>query len=100
MLKLNLYHKDEYSRARTVERIKLPGLKLHCTGRVYFPGVFRKRDRQRRRAKETVRTSGLPLEQTIAVGDADNDTMALKTAGLSIAMGNATEPIKLWLDVI
>ena len=43
---------------------------------------------------------GLPLEQTIAVGDADNDTMALKTAGLSIAMGNATEPIKALADVI
>ena len=26
VLKLNLYHKDEYSRARTVERIKAAGL--------------------------------------------------------------------------
>ena len=43
---------------------------------------------------------GLPLEQTIAVGDADNDTMALKTAGLAVAMGNATEPIKALADVI
>ena len=42
----------------------------------------------------------LPLKQTIAVGDADNDTMALKTAGLAVAMGNATGPIRELADVI
>ena len=47
-----------------------------------------------------MRTSGTAIEQTIAVGDADNDTMALKTAGLAVAMGNATEPIKALADVI
>ena len=62
--------------------------------------MFRKRDRQRRRLKKLCEHLGLPLEQTIAVGDADNDTMALKTAGLSIAMGNATEPVKALADVI
>lgn len=101
VLKLNLYHKDEYSRARTVERIKAAGLEtalalaestsLECSAKGIDKGVG---------LKKLCEHLGLPLEQTIAVGDADNDTMALKTAGLSIAMGNATEPIKTLADVI
>lgn len=42
----------------------------------------------------------LPVEQTIAVGDADNDREILKTAGLSIAMGNAADHIKELADVV
>lgn len=37
---------------------------------------------------------GIPLERTIAVGDADNDLEILKIAGLSVAMGNANEAVK------
>lgn len=36
----------------------------------------------------------IPLEQTIAVGDSDNDETIIKAAGLGIAMGNANERIK------
>ena len=101
VLKLNLYHRDEASRARTVERIKAAGLEtalalaestsLECSAKGIDKGVGLKKLREH---------LGLPLEQTIAVGDADNDTMALKTAGLAVAMGNATEPIKALADVI
>lgn len=42
----------------------------------------------------------IPLERTIAVGDADNDLEILKTAGLAIAMGNANQNIKNIADVI
>ncbi len=34
---------------------------------------------------------GIPAEQTIAVGDADNDLPMLRDAGLGVAMGNANE---------
>ena len=34
------------------------------------------------------------LSETVAVGDAPNDTEILKTAGLAVAMGNATAEIK------
>lgn len=42
----------------------------------------------------------IPLEKTIAVGDADNDLEIMKSAGLSVAMGNANEKIKSIADVI
>ena len=34
---------------------------------------------------------GIPAEETIAVGDADNDLPMLRAAGLGVAMGNANE---------
>ncbi len=37
---------------------------------------------------------GIPLEQTIVVGDADNDAAALRVAGLAVAMGNARPHIR------
>ncbi len=42
---------------------------------------------------------GIPLEKTIAVGDADNDLEILKTAGLAVAMGNANGNVKNLADV-
>ena len=42
----------------------------------------------------------IPMEQTIAVGDADNDIDILTAAGLSIAMGNANETVKSICDVV
>lgn len=42
----------------------------------------------------------IDIEQTIAVGDSDNDREILKTAGLSVAMGNALQEIKQISDVI
>lgn len=41
---------------------------------------------------------GIPLSQTIAVGDAPNDIEVLRTAGLSVAMGNAAPEIKALTD--
>lgn len=37
---------------------------------------------------------GIPLERTIAVGDADNDLEILKIVGLPVAMGNANNNVK------
>ncbi len=37
---------------------------------------------------------GLPLEETIVVGDSFNDLSILKKAGLPVAVGNAAEPVK------
>lgn len=42
----------------------------------------------------------LPIEETIAVGDADNDIGIFKKAGLKVAMGNANKNIKDLADVI
>lgn len=42
----------------------------------------------------------IPLEQTIIVGDADNDAEVPHIAGLSVAMGNALPHIKELCDVV
>lgn len=42
----------------------------------------------------------IDVANTIAVGDADNDSAILKAAGLSVAMGNAAEHIKEMADLI
>jgi len=42
----------------------------------------------------------IPIDETIAVGDAENDIEILKAAGLGVAMGNAFEPVKEIADVI
>jgi Cof subfamily protein (haloacid dehalogenase superfamily) len=46
-------------------------------------------------ALETVaRHYGIPLSDTIAIGDSDNDRRMLERAGIGIAMGNADEALK------
>ena len=46
------------------------------------------------------RILNIPMEETIAVGDADNDMGILRAAGLSVAMGNALDEVKAIADVI
>ncbi|MBQ7372300.1 MAG: HAD hydrolase family protein [Blautia sp.] len=43
---------------------------------------------------------GIPLEETMAVGDTENDLDILRTAGLGVAMGNAQESVKQTADFI
>ena len=38
--------------------------------------------------------TGIPIEDTIMIGDSGNDIEAFQSAGLAVAMGNATEEIK------
>jgi Cof subfamily protein (haloacid dehalogenase superfamily) len=42
----------------------------------------------------------VPLEQTVAFGDADNDLDMLKIVGLGVAMGNASDVVKSGADHI
>lgn len=43
---------------------------------------------------------GFDIEQTIALGDSDNDIEALKVAGVGVAMGNATPGVKAVADMV
>lgn len=43
---------------------------------------------------------GIPIEKTIAVGDADNDIPMFHAAGLALAVGNANEHAKAAADII
>lgn len=46
------------------------------------------------------RTLNLPIAQTIAVGDQNNDLAMLRAAGLGVAMGNATREVKAAADAV
>ena len=50
--------------------------------------------------KQLCKHLGISIDETIVVGDADNDKEALGVAGLAIAMGNAKESVKEIADVI
>jgi hypothetical protein len=47
---------------------------------------------------DLIKTLGLDLSQVAALGDGENDVEMLKETGLGIAMGNASEPVKLAAD--
>lgn len=59
------------------------------SGEISPPGVHKGS------ALETVaRHHGIPLSDTIAIGDSDNDRPMIERAGVGIAMGNASEELK------
>lgn len=101
MEKMNIYHTSIESRARTEQRIRNSGLavamayseisSLEISAQGVDKGVG---------LKKLCEYLDIPIDQTIAVGDADNDLGALKYAGLAIAMGNANEDVKKIADVI
>ena len=43
---------------------------------------------------------GIPIEETLAIGDGDNDVALFKNANIKIAMGNATDALKFQADHI
>lgn len=43
---------------------------------------------------------GIPLEDTIAIGDSDNDLAMLRMAGTAVAMGNGTDSVKAVADKV
>lgn len=43
---------------------------------------------------------GVPLEQTLAIGDAAPDLEMMRTAGVGMAMGNAPDEVKAQADVV
>lgn len=98
--KVNFYHKDMESRERTKERIRKAGLPVMMVNaesaslELSAEGVDKGTGLQK-----LCSCLNLPVERTIAVGDADNDISILKAAGLSVAMGNALPHIKELADV-
>jgi hydroxymethylpyrimidine pyrophosphatase-like HAD family hydrolase len=43
---------------------------------------------------------GVPLAETLAIGDGSNDVSMLRVAGLGVAMGHATPSVRLAADVV
>lgn len=99
LYKLNLYFRNQAERTIVEKRLAPLGLplvyaeatSLECSA----PNVSKGHG-----LKKLCEYLNIPLEQTIAVGDADNDLDILKQAGLAVAMGNSNENVKAIADVI
>jgi len=97
--KLNLYCRNTKQREMLYERLKdLPieisyaeTASLECSPKGISKGSG---------LKNICERLNIPIEETIAVGDAENDLEILKTAGLSVAMGNAKEIVKQIADIV
>ncbi len=91
--KINLYHLSHTARERTIENLKTSGLELvrsdYSSLEISPPCVSK--------GNALLQLSDLlqiPVGNTAAVGDSDNDLSMLHAAGFSVAMGNANEQVK------
>lgn len=99
--KFNLYctDQDEKLRLKAVLEENLKGVMLTdsiCIGMEVSPEGATKA----RGLKKLCEYLNVPVEESIAVGDASNDLDILKAAGLSVAMGNATDAVKSVANVV
>lgn len=99
--KINLYSRSVEAREKLFNKLKDSGLDLtlaysEITSIECSPNGVSKASG----LKLLCEKLSIPIERTIAVGDADNDLEILKVAGLSVAMGNANENVKKIADVI
>ena len=96
--KINLYCRDSEQRERmhrllsdlTLDFTYVEGLALECTPVETSKG---------KGLLSLCDHLGIPIERSIAVGDADNDLEILSCAGLAVAMGNANDNVKALADV-
>ena len=98
-LKLCIFHRDSGTREQTRREIEHLGMELadaETTSLEISPrGVTKGLGLQ-----ILCSYLGISIEESVAVGDADNDIDVLKAAGLSVAMGNANKTVKDLCDVI
>lgn len=99
VIKVNLYHRDKASRDRNFARIEPLNLSIS------YAEAFN----LEMSPANITKASGLvelcdflkiDLSEAVAIGDADNDKEILQTAGLSVAMGNASDEIKRLADFV
>lgn len=97
--KINLFHKSQEDRAKTralVSDLQAEIVDSEITSLEFSPmGVSKGSG-----LMELGRILGADASECAAVGDANNDLPMLRTAGLSIAMGNANEEVKAIADVV
>ena len=96
--KINLYHLTKEARLRTLERVREidaeGAFSADASLEMSPPGVTKGAA-----LRELAVLTGIPAEETIAVGDSGNDIAMLEAAGLAVAMGNADEELKAVADV-
>ncbi len=99
IMKFNIYHRTPESRQRTLDKFKNAPITFSYAEETSLEAS----------PKNISKASGLielceflkiDISETVAVGDAPNDTEILQTAGFSVAMDNATPEIKKIADYI
>ena len=97
--KANFYHRDPEARLRSKERIKDYPITIAFTEKTSLEvsplGVSKGKG-----LEILCSHLGLDLSDSVAVGDSNNDLTVLQTAGMSVAMGNATEEILAACDMV
>ena len=97
--KANFYHRDPEARQRSKDRIKDYPVTIAFTEKASLEvspfGVSKGKG-----LEMLCSHLGYDLSDSIAVGDSNNDLTVLQTAGLSVAMGNATEEILSVCDMV
>lgn len=99
--KVNIYHKSEDEALKTKEAIEKAGLDIEVKRAEKTALEMNSKGVNKATGlKELCKHLGISIDETIVVGDADNDKDALEVAGLSVAMGNALQDVKDICDVI
>ena len=99
VIKVNLYHRDKNSRDKNFARIKPLNLSISFAEAFNLemsPANISKGSGLR----ELCDFLNIDLAETVAIGDAPNDIEILQTAGLAVAMGNASDEIKKLADFV
>lgn len=99
VIKVNLYNRSQESRDRIFNRIKPLNLSIS------YAEAFNLEMSPANVTKgsglvELCNYLNIDLSETVAIGDADNDKEILQTAGLAVAMGNASDEIKKLADFV
>ncbi len=97
-IKINFYHKDRESRDRTFHRMEeLPVARTYQeeTSLEVIPCGLSKAAG----LEELCRYLGISMEETMVVGDSENDMEVLEVAGVAVAMGNALKEVKDICDI-
>lgn len=97
--KINIYHTSREASIRTSERLagqnveriyaEISSLEISPKGTHKGVGIA-----------DLASYLGIPIEKTIAVGDADNDIPMFQAAGLALAVSNANDHAKAAADII
>lgn len=99
VLKINLYHLDADARLKTRSKLESLPLKLAYAETTSLEstaaGISKDKGLQ-----AICQHLGITMDEVVAVGDAPNDTDALRAAGCAVAMGNATPEIKEIADIV
>ena len=99
VLKLNIYHRSTESREKNFARFKNLDIAIDYAEKTALE-ISPKNISKASGLRELCDFLKIDLSETVAVGDAENDIEILKTAGFSVAMGNAAEKIKNLADFV